>query len=1510
MAETTRAKLPYPNDGQDPWYTYFEQFCQAVDAAVYAGWEDRGYMVCGGGQVSWDAGTGELTWDESIEVTSSIVGFLFQFAASTVTLADGEFLYFQTVRAPTNNKTATFVVGTHVPASGSESTKDSIPFAFRRGSVVYFRNGKVIGDGQSLRIFEQPNPGNLTPPVDPTDDGKVAIAAAGDLSYALITDAQISAVADIDVSKLDAGSDGQVIKTVGTTVQWGTDTGLTAPTGAGDVGKVAFAISPSGTNLDYADSIKVVRPGGTQDGLDFGTSITPDSTHRILLPNGAYIVGETNTPGTALWLVATDSSDRVRIGDADHTLMVFSDDATLYASSGGFTFVAHYTSGTGLAHSFLGSSGYVLMQSYDGATLADRYVTLPNTHLKVPNYAEIGSSGPFSASGNIRIDEDWDMMGHFGGSPGTDFLVLGVDDAGAIEIGDSSATGLQVYATGGISVSALSGAGTLSLSSGSTTLLYATTTLTLYSGGSIAMVMDANSSATWPPSAGDVLAYNSGGYVEWIEPSFVSYGTDNQVPVTNSGGDGFDYSSSFTFDGTYLQANGVVLGDDDIYFPVSTSINPAIYQAEATNVSGYHLGVHAQNITVSAGGPFSAGNLNLAAGYVTSDVGSSSGGIITLTVGRYQNTSTLTLLRLGEDLNGEYMSFGSGTLSGGGRFRVGTTWNIWGRDSGSSNGLLFGWASDDLAVGSTVVDSINYQASDATGTHEFYSGANLITTLDYGGSPRMLFPSGQDGLIESAQYMNYKVGTALAHAHIFTHASYGELLRIDSAAGGSVGGQNRILFPESGTFAAHISVANKSSAGNGLHLYIRAANAGGTGSYAGGTLSLIAGTGSNGTTLGGDGGDVNLTAGTGGSGTTPGAHGKLVLRSGGTTIYECYKDASSVPIQSFISGAPRIQGGDGTSGIPLVIRGGEGSTTAGGSLTLSGGDGVTVGGDLIIDSGTGSTIGNVTVKVGGSDAIPLTSNHGWAGASTGYILTKNAAGDARWEAPPSGLSFGTDNQIPYTNSGGTDFDYISTFTFDGSILATPAIGIAAAGYLQVGSPGISTGAIRLENNMYIRATGSSTGTTLIGYASASSTIDIGAIGEPWINSVRMFVSGGLYIGGTGANQRATFINYTTFAFQSLSFGTPGAPSNCQVTIASATGYDGADLTVSAANGGGTGYDGGNLILKPGTRGDTGDANGYVVIEDGISGVLLRLGPTTGSPNDGEVLAWNTSNGEAEWVSTLSPSSGIQLPNNVAVQGENTGGGTFYDLVKMNTSNYVQVGGSPAYTEIWGGGSARMYASATGVLIQPASLAFMQGTAAPTISQQVKTTAGTAATMTIEAQETSYNAVTPVGGKLICQGGDATGAGVGTGGDLELRAGTGVTANGLTKILDGATTVIEVSLANVDVTGEMHVSALNVISPASFSTQQDDYAPTGWSTAQVVRLTTGANSDVTGFSASVTDQVKKIANIGSNNVVLKHDDANSAAANRMLLPGSTDLTLTPNDTITLFYDPTSTRWRAV
>ena len=91
---------------------------------------------------------------------------------------------------------------------------------------------------------------------------------------------------------------------------------------------------------------------------------------------------------------------------------------------------------------------------------------------------------------------------------------------------------------------------------------------------------------------------------------------------------------------------------------------------------------------------------------------------------------------------------------------------------------------------------------------------------------------------------------------------------------------------------------------------------------------------------------------------------------------------------------------------------------------------------------------------------------------------------------------------------------------------------------------------------------------------------------------------------------------------------------------------------------------------------------------------------------------------------------------------------------------------------------------------------------------------------------------------------------------------------------------------------------------------NNYAPTDWSTATHVRLNTDASHNITGFTATAAMKIKVIINVGSYDIVLMHEDSNSDAANRILVPGAADLTLEAGDAVNLYYDDATTRWRCV
>lgn len=140
----------------------------------------------------------------------------------------------------------------------------------------------------------------LTPPVDPGDDGKVAVAQSGDLTYVFIDDSHIAAAAGIDITKLDysgaSPGDVMVIGGGGTPVWGSVSGGMTPPSGGGDDGKVAFASTTSPGDLDYADQVKIINPGGSQNGFSFGTDPASSGVLRFsALPIFAGRFGATPT---------------------------------------------------------------------------------------------------------------------------------------------------------------------------------------------------------------------------------------------------------------------------------------------------------------------------------------------------------------------------------------------------------------------------------------------------------------------------------------------------------------------------------------------------------------------------------------------------------------------------------------------------------------------------------------------------------------------------------------------------------------------------------------------------------------------------------------------------------------------------------------------------------------------------------------------------------------------------------------------------------------------------------------------------------------------------------------------------------------------------------------------------------------------------------------------------------------------------------------------------------------
>lgn len=98
-------------------------------------------------------------------------------------------------------------------------------------------------------------------------------------------------------------------------------------------------------------------------------------------------------------------------------------------------------------------------------------------------------------------------------------------------------------------------------------------------------------------------------------------------------------------------------------------------------------------------------------------------------------------------------------------------------------------------------------------------------------------------------------------------------------------------------------------------------------------------------------------------------------------------------------------------------------------------------------------------------------------------------------------------------------------------------------------------------------------------------------------------------------------------------------------------------------------------------------------------------------------------------------------------------------------------------------------------------------------------------------------------------------------------------------------------------------------PAQFAANQNNYTEEGGNSHGFLRWRSDASRDVTGLSISQTDgEVHLIVNVGSNNIVLKHQDVNSTDVHRFLCSTGADITLAPDQAADVIYDGTTQRWR--
>jgi hypothetical protein len=111
---------------------------------------------------------------------------------------------------------------------------------------------------------------------------------------------------------------------------------------------------------------------------------------------------------------------------------------------------------------------------------------------------------------------------------------------------------------------------------------------------------------------------------------------------------------------------------------------------------------------------------------------------------------------------------------------------------------------------------------------------------------------------------------------------------------------------------------------------------------------------------------------------------------------------------------------------------------------------------------------------------------------------------------------------------------------------------------------------------------------------------------------------------------------------------------------------------------------------------------------------------------------------------------------------------------------------------------------------------------------------------------------------------------------------------------------------LDVGGSFALSG--EISPAQITADQNNYDPAAYDfETSVLRLTSNASRTISGIVDGVDGRVLTILNVGTNPIVLSNQNASSTATNRFAI--GANITIGPDQGLSLIYDSTSQRWRS-
>lgn len=81
------------------------------------------------------------------------------------------------------------------------------------------------------------------------------------------------------------------------------------------------------------------------------------------------------------------------------------------------------------------------------------------------------------------------------------------------------------------------------------------------------------------------------------------------------------------------------------------------------------------------------------------------------------------------------------------------------------------------------------------------------------------------------------------------------------------------------------------------------------------------------------------------------------------------------------------------------------------------------------------------------------------------------------------------------------------------------------------------------------------------------------------------------------------------------------------------------------------------------------------------------------------------------------------------------------------------------------------------------------------------------------------------------------------------------------------------------------------------------------TGGIIRISSDAARNITGFAATSSGDARLLVNTGSFTITLVHQSSSSTASNRIICVGSANLEIQSQGSVVVYYDGTDSRWRA-